>query len=348
MSEGLKVGFIAPLSIAAVNGGVRNQVFRTAEGLQKLGVEIIFISPWEHFNAQDFDLIHLFSAGPETSNIANLVCKSGAKLIVSPVFFSNRSSSVIQKAIQAEKLTKFLGSGIRSDFSIKADICQLAERVLPNTTAELELIQNGFNIPFKKLSVIPNGVESRFSEATPELFIKEYGCSDFVLFVGQASASRKNVLGLLEAAPRINSKLVIIGGINDTDEYGKKCLALINQNSNIIHIPTLMHDSDLLASAYAACNTFVLPSMYETPGIAALEAGLAGANIAITERGGTKDYFMHFAEYLNPKSVENIANAVNTSLSKKKEYSLKKHILEHYTWDKVAEQTLIEYKKVLQ
>ena len=57
---------------------------------------------------------------------------------------------------------------------------------------------------------------------------------------------------------------------------------------------------------------------------------------------------MDFAEYLNPNSVDSIANAVNTSLSKKKENSLKKHILEHYTWDKVAEQTLIEYKKVLQ
>jgi len=43
----------------------------------------------------------------------------------------------------------------------------------------------------------------------------------------------------------------------------------------------------MLASAYAACDVFVLPSMFETPGIAALEAGLAGAKIVITKYGGT-------------------------------------------------------------
>ncbi len=347
MSEGLKVGFIAPLSIAAVNGGVRNQAFRTAEGLQKLGVEITFISPWEQIHFEDFDLVHLFSAGPETSGMASLVQKSGTKLVVSPVFFSNRSASIIRKAIQAEKLTKYLGSGIRSDFSIKADICRLAEKVLPNTTEELQLVQDGFNISSEKLYVIPNGVEARFSEATPDLFIKEYGYSDFVLFVGQASASRKNVLSLLKAAPEINSKVIIIGSINNTDSYGRQCLELIEKYPNVVHIPTQPHDSNILTSAYSACHTFVLPSMYETPGIAALEASLAGANIAITERGGTKDYFSDYAEYLNPNSVESISDAINASLSKTKNELLKKHILTNFTWDKVAEQTLIEYKKVL-
>ena len=36
------------------------------------------------------------------------------------------------------------------------------------------------------------------------------------------------------------------------------------------------HDDPLLASAYAAARVFALPSWFETPGLAALEAALAG------------------------------------------------------------------------
>ena len=46
-----------------------------------------------------------------------------------------------------------------------------------------------------------------------------------------------------------------------------------------------------LASAYAAARVFALPSWFETPGLAALEAGLAGCAVAITPYGSTRDYF---------------------------------------------------------
>ncbi|MFA5668439.1 MAG: glycosyltransferase family 4 protein [Balneolaceae bacterium] len=342
----MKVAFVAPLSISAVNGGVRTQAFKTAEFLTKLGVEITFISPWEHVELDDFDIVHIFSAGAETLNMAVTNHSKDTKLVVSPVFFSNRSASIIRKSIRGEWLLKKIGSGIRSDFTIKAEICRMADRLLPNTTEELQLVKDGFRIDSKKLAVVPNGVEERFANSTPDLFIKKYRMEDFVLFVGHASAPRKNVLGLLKGAHHLNKKLVIIGSFSN-DAYGNECLNIAQNNNDILLIDTLEHDSELLSSAYAACNTFVLPSYYETPGIAALEAALAGANIVITKFGGTTDYFKNFAEYLNPNSVESIYTAVNKASLKVKNSELKEHILRNYTWEKVAEKTLTEYKKVL-
>lgn len=54
----MKVGFAAPLSLAAVNGGVRTQVMQTAHHLRLLGVDVEFI----HFDQQhfDYDLVHIF------------------------------------------------------------------------------------------------------------------------------------------------------------------------------------------------------------------------------------------------------------------------------------------------
>ncbi|MBO6524497.1 MAG: glycosyltransferase family 4 protein [Balneolaceae bacterium] len=339
----MKVGFVAPLGIAAVNGGVRTQALQTAEALGKLNVEVDFVSPWQE--GIEVDITHVFVAGPDTLGILRRCSELGIKTVLSPVFFSNRSATTIASSLKAEKMLSKVGSGIRSDFGIKAEACQIADLVLPNTPAEAELIEKGFEINSSKILVVPNGVETRFKNSTTDSFIKKYGFKDFVLFVGQAGAPRKNVIKLLEVAPKIKAPIVIIGSLYD-DEYGQQCKKLANTAGNITFIDTIDHDSELLSSAYAACHTFVLPSKYETPGIAAMEAALAGANIAITEKGGTRDYFKDWVEYLNPQSNDSIVKAVNLSLRKKKSQDLKNHILNHYSWGEIGRRTLDAYNKL--
>ncbi|MEQ9310411.1 MAG: glycosyltransferase [Balneolaceae bacterium] len=339
----MKVGFIAPLEIAAVNGGVRTQAIQTAEALKKLGVEVQFVSPWQQ--SLEFDLAHIFVAGPSTIGIIQRCKELGIKTALSPVYFSNRSAPVIASSLKIEKLISKIGPGIRSDFGIKATACNLADVILPNTTSEANLIAKGFGIDPSKINVVPNGVESRFVDTSSDLFVEKYGIKNFVLFVGQAGAQRKNVIKLIEAAPNIQSQIVIIGSFYD-DNYGNKCRQLASKSTNLTLIDTLEHNSELLSSAYATCHTFVLPSFYETPGIAAMEAALAGANIVITERGGTNNYFKNWAEYITPESTKSIYEAINQSLKKEKKNELKTHILNNFTWDKVAEKTLENYKKL--
>lgn len=339
----MTVGFIAPLGIAAVNGGVRTQALQTAGALNKLNVEINFVSPWQE--SLEVDIAHVFVAGPDTLGILKRCSELGIKTVLSPVFFSNRSATAISSSLKAEKILSKIGSGIRSDFGIKAEACRIADLVLPNTTAEAELIEKGFGINPSKLVVVPNGVENRFTDSTPDSFIKKYGLKDFLLFVGQAGTPRKNVIKLLEAAPKIDAPIVIIGSLYN-DEYGLNCKKLADVAGNVTFIETLDHDSEMLSSAYAACHTFVLPSQYETPGIAAMEAALTGANIAITEKGGARDYFKDWAEYLNPESSDSILRAVSASLTKKKNNELKNHILNHFSWDEVGRKTMEVYKKL--
>lgn len=336
----MTVGIAAPLSIAAVTGGVKTQVFQTVHHLRELGVEVEFINLEQ--TRFDYDLVHVFTASPETLGIAKQVHEKGLPLVVSPVFFSNQGARVIRLSLFVERLLSKLGSGIGSEFGIKAQICQWANMVLPNTKQELELIRDGFGIPEHQLRVIPNGVESRFSLASPDLFMETYFKKDFVLFVGQAGAPRKNLKLLLEAAPRIQAQIVVIGNFYD-NEYSRECLRLVNNTDNVLLIETQAHDAPLLASAYAACKVFVLPSFFETPGIAAMEAALAGAEIVITNRGGTQEYFGAFAEYIAPTSVEELVHAIHKKLQSTSSDVLKKHILANYTWDKVAQQTLQVY-----
>lgn len=340
----MKIGIVAPLSVAAIHGGVRTQALMTAKGLQDLGHEVHFISPWD--NGFSFDLVHIFSAGPETIGLSNYLAKQNIPFVLSPVFYSTRSASFIALSLYVERLLSKAGSGIRSDFGIKSEMCKMADLILPNTSHEALLIAKGLVIDTEKITVIPNGVEERFAEADPELFSEMYSLQDFVLCVAQAGAPRKNVKLLLQAAPHIPADIVVAGAF-DESTYSKECLRLAAEADNVHLIGHLDHDDPMLSSAYAACHTFVLPSYYETPGIAALEAALAGAHIVITRYGGTVEYFGDMASYIEPDDALALAHSVQKTLDTQPSSQLKQHILESYTWNEVARQTETAYGKLI-
>jgi|AntRauTorckE6833_2_1112554.scaffolds.fasta_scaffold05148_6 glycosyltransferase involved in cell wall biosynthesis len=342
----MKVGYVAPISIAAVNGGIRTQALSTIQHIKAFDVQPFLLSPWDDLHALELDLIHVFGASIENVGIADQLYSLGIPFVISPVFYSNRSAKVINRAIKIEKLGAIAGQGIRSDFSVKADLCAKANLVLPNTSDEFRLIEQGFSISPTKIEVVPNGVEDRFAESNPDLFIEKFGIKDFVLFVGQAGAPRKNVRKLLEVASSLDTKLVIIGSFHE-DDYGNECKSMAAGSKNVVLIDTLEHHSELLASAYAASKVFVLPSMYETPGIAALEAALAGSNIVITQYGGTKDYFEDHAEYIDPNSTSSILKGLQIALEKKASEELSDNILDTFTWQKVSQKTFDQYKRIL-
>jgi len=78
-----------------------------------------------------------------------------------------------------------------------------------------------------------------------------------------------------------------------------------------------------------------------------LEAALAGAKIAITPHGGTRDYFGDMAEYVNPYSIESIRKGIEKALNTPRNPALREHIKNNFTWEKIALDTLEVYKRVL-
>ena len=345
---GMKILMVAPLSIGIVHGGVRMQSLKTAEHLQKLGVTIDFYNPWDETDPESYDLIHIFLAANETLAIANRLGERNCRVAVSPVFFTRRSASIVRQTINAESIGSKLFKGIFSDYSIKASVCKAADIVLPNTSAEADLIHDGFGIPREKIAVIPNGVDGHFKDATPDLFNGTYNVRNFTLFVGDASAPRKNILNLLQEHTELDHPLVIIGKLDESD-YSKQCLKIINSRENIHFLGPMDHDDSMLPSAYAAADVFTLPSQFETPGIAALEAALAGCRIAITEVGGTKEVFGEHGHYIDPEKKGSIMQAIRSAheASSGSDNGLRDRLLKEYTWERVAEKTLKAYQKML-
>ncbi len=341
----MKITMACYQSVSLIHGGPRVQILKTKSELEKLGVDVVLFQPWGPSSQTQCDIFHLFSANLGTFHLARNIEPLGTPLVTSPIFFTQRSARSIRLTLAIEHTLKHLRTGIWTDYGFTEQICKWSRAVLPNTADESRLIELGLNIPAEKISVIPNGVDPRFEFGNADLFKKKYGVERFILNVGHIGPARKNVLSLIRALRTIDYPAVIIGKIIGKD--GERCVKEAAENKNILIIPGLENESEMLASAYAACDAFVLPSLFETPGIAALEAALAGAKIVITPHGGTRDYFGTMVQYVDPHSVDLIRVGILAALNEHRNDDLRRHIKKEYLWSKVAEKTLAVYKKIL-
>lgn len=342
----MKVTVASYQAVSILHGGPNTQIRNTMKHMASQGVEVSFFDPWTSFKHKDSDVFHLFAANIGTYHLAREISTLGIPLVVSPIIYGNRSPAFIRNALLLARLAGKIGAGLWSDYGVTAQICTWARKVLPNTRAEAALMSNGLGIAQAKIQVIPNGVDERFAGGDPSLFKAKYGIDKFILNVGHIGHGRKNVLSLIRALSHIDHPAVIIGRIIKS-EYGEACVREASNYRHILLIDGLDNDSDMLASAYAACDVFVLPSMFETPGIAALEAGLAGAKVVITPHGGTKEYFGDMATYVEPGSVAGIRNGIIKALSRARTPVLQDHIRREFLWPRIAEKTAQVYRDVL-
>ena len=332
-------------------GGAGVQFLKTYEYVKKAGVDAKKFDMHTD-KLENFDVFHNFEMNRDTWNIFSMAKEEGMGLAVSSVYWppvnvfkSDEKMKDLGKLI-FEKFANFWPSQFNpffiaypyKGFLNKADI------ILPNSLMEARTIAKRFGIPIKKFHVVPNGVDKKFINAKPDLFIKKYKMRDFVLFVGRIDP-RKNILRMIRAVKKLKLKTVIIGHTSPKLQYYLEMCKKEAEGADIHFLGSFPAESEILMSAYAAAKTFVLPSWFETPGLVALEAGLAGCNVAISSGGSTTEYFDKYAEYCDPSDQTSIERAIENAHKKYKNNSLKNHILKNFTWEIVAKRTIEAYKK---
>lgn len=327
-------------------GGAEVQLLKTREYiLARGGIAVSLYDKWRE-RITDFDALHIFGLDVSNYPLVRVAKRNGVPIIISPIYWP--ATYFLWKNRQITKLgyvgiVRLLRWVYPLPFDYAKRMLDAADLVLPNSEIEKTLVARHFAVPKEKIAVVPNAADPRFFHATPDLFTKTFKLRDFVLFVGRIEP-RKNVLKLIKAMQYVDADLVIIGEASDA--YGAKCIAA--STDRVHYIGRLEPDSPMLASAYAAARCFVLPSWFETPGLAALEAGLAGANVVVTSRGSTKEYFKSFVEYVDPGwPPKRMAQAIIRSLTRPKNEELRLHILTNYTWEIVAGRLTTLYKNLL-
>ena len=282
--------------------------------LERMDVCVDLFNPWGRID-DDCKIFHYFSVQPGSSHFCNYIKKQkGLKLVISPNLWITHET---KKQYPFDEIW---------------NLFEIADRIVVNSDMEGNYMSDVFSMPREKFATVYNGVEDDFLiQESPSLFQSKFALKKpYVLCVANIEP-RKNIAAFLDAMRQFPQyDFVVIGHIRD-GEYARMCKSIGGERLKII--PPLNYNSTLLHSAIAGCVFFAMPSILETPSIAALEAACAGAKILITEGGSTREYFGGSVVYLDPFSVESMIEGIDKVTEWTNEHSMWA-VRHNYLWSK--------------
>jgi glycosyltransferase involved in cell wall biosynthesis len=338
----MKVAFVCNPFSNLFRGGAEVQLDNTMMALEKQGVIVDLISYERTRSLESYDLVHFFRVEQSYKTLSDYLNQVGLPYVVSPIMFPDNYLRNIYYKIGA--IASNTGLGRPLVIGEKVSFLRDASVLYPNTVSEASVLRK--LCPRVSIELVPNCAEDIFYESThisTELFYRQVQDMNmpFVLNVARIEP-RKNQLRLIKACNEIGIPLVLIGSIRN-QEYWSKCKS--EAKIKLIHLDQVT-DKNFLISAYKACSVFALPSTMETPGLVAMEAALQGCAIAITNRGGTLEYFQGKASFLNPFSVSSIIEALLNELKSVRQ-SNSSNIPPFLSYSDIAGKYIESYAKLL-
>ena len=184
--------------------------------------------------------------------------------------------------------------------------------------------------------------------------LKEDQSLNYLLYIGVLE-ERRNIKFLFDTFAEVceknsQTRLVMIG--KGKSDYVKSCFDYadtLNITDKIIHIDALPQNE--LKRIYEICDVFVFPTKFEIFGMVLLEAMAFGMSVVSTHNGGSSTLIIDnkYGTIVGDFDKTKWANAICTYLDNpdlrsdvRKEAS--ERILNEFTWDKIAEKILNEYR----
>jgi glycosyltransferase involved in cell wall biosynthesis len=200
-----------------------------------------------------------------------------------------------------------------------------------------DLVRRG--IDPSKITVIDNCLET-----FPELSDEE---GEFILNLGRM-VKTKGLDYLIEAMRQVDYKLVMCG----KGPESKKIEKLVRKYGlqDRVDMRGWVSEEEKLR-LMSTCKFFVMPSIYEAYGLAALEALSYGKPIVCTDVDGLPGNVKDAGYYVKPKDPEGLAKGINEMLT---DDSLRKQLSENaikvsraFTWDDQIAKTEKLYRAIV-
>lgn len=336
----LKVLFVSRSNLTTVPAGDMVQVLNTKRALEALGIQVDLVVRTEP-KVQGHTLIHLFNTIPihEIMPVYNWAKQTGLPLVLSPIYWD--AAGWVAESADAQGQEWRL-NWWRETQELRKQVIAGADLLLPNAQAEAEKIRADFGLSSLSYKVVPNAADKLYACGNPQAFRRRFKIRGDFVFCSARIDPRKNQLALIEALADTDFQLVFAGNGSDAG-YFRRFQAKLGPK---IHHLGLLQPRDL-ANAYAAAKVHALVSWYDTPGLASLEAALAGCQIVTTERGSAREYFGSQAFYCQPNDLGSIRRAVVSAYQAPRSPGLRRLIAEKYTWEQVGRVTKQAYLELL-
>lgn len=356
----MKVAFIARSTLYTSPGGDTRQADLTARHLRKIGVHVDVLLTNQSIDYGQYDLLHFFNI-IRPADILRHTSRTKVPYVLSTIFVEYGHEA--DEGGLRGRLHKTIGTDGVEYIKAVARRLKNGERIrsvayimrghrravikaalgaailLPNSESEYRRLVQRYGVR-RPYHVVPNGVDTERILAKYEKLPDYNGA---VICMGRIEP-RKNQLRLIQALRGSGYKLIICGAASPNHAaYEQRCREAAGDDCTFAG---WLNSSELFA-AYASAKVHVLPSFFETTGLSSLEAAAMGCNIVITDRGDTRDYFGENAWYCNPEDIHSVRAAVDAAYAAPYDESFRTYILEHYTWERAAQETFAAYKQII-
>jgi glycosyltransferase involved in cell wall biosynthesis len=235
-------------------------------------------------------------------------------------------------------------------------ILPAADRVISISNVMTEDFRKHVNYPIDQVRTIYHGVNEKFHVETDEVRLararEEYELPErFILFVGHLYP-QKNFSVLARAFARLKNdiphRLVVAGRPRwkaDADLRLIEDLGIANRVDSLQFVP-----NDDLPLIYNLADCFVYPSLYESFGLAQLEAMACGCPVIGANSGAIPEITCGTAMLFDPRSPEDLARAI---LTVTQDAGVRRDLVDRalvrardFTWERTARETLNVFKEL--
>lgn len=350
-------------------GGDSTQLIETKRALEYLGVTVEVSDSLDR-DMRGFDIAHVFNI--QTSDMGVVFVEQakqyGIPVAVSTIYWDfSEIDKYISKTFPSSKHLplKILG-GInwrllyiakqawscnrRRLIKKKAKkMLEMADMILPNSYAELEIIVQAFKMPWLRAisMIVPNGaINPRrvINNGTEINSIQKELPIPYVLEVA-AINPLKGQLSIIKALLDYREIPLVFVGRGLDSAYGKECQRFADKRGNVYFLGEIKHEN--LGLIYSCAKVHVLPSLRESPGLATLEAATYGANCVVSIYGPVTEYFGQNAWHCDPLHNQSIRVAILEAWHAPRSEKLKQRVLSSFTWEHAGKATLAAYEQIL-
>ena len=310
-------------------GGVQHRIRKTVSALREKGVSAEYFNQFES-NVALCDILHVFGYTCENLGLIRCAKAYGKKVVISPV-----APLINGRKIDFYRMLSHFP--IQTTYKLLIQSIQLADLVIVETKKEADFIRKHYRIPLERIEIIPNGAEE-ITVADESVFDAIGKKCKYILHVGRFDEN-KNQINVIKAMRKTNIDVVFAGGASHMDlKYYDLCKKEAEGYANFHFLGWLDADSPLLRSAYANADTFVMPSYYETFGLVIVEAGIAGAKLALSSTLPILDYeAFKDCKTFNPADITEMRECIMEVINMPANATLANRIKHDFSWKAVAQ-----------
>jgi hypothetical protein len=288
-----------------VRGGGEYELLSIADGLRQMGLTVDIYGPYSH-PLESYDVVLHFSVHSGGIELLRQIKANGKPIVLWTNFWVDHLDESSRENINEHvRLSDYV------TFKSVAERAHFLERV---------------SVPDEKTVLCKAVADMSYLKSAPRaLFPELYGIRDYALWLGLIEPN-KNQLAVIEPLREKGIPLVLVGKYRDKTYY-EACRKAGNDNT--LFIDGLPQRSEIVRSAFQNALFYVELS-HEPAGLSALEAGLSGCRLLLSDSAWSREHFLDHAEYVNQTSREDISAGIDRIMNyPRKNEALGPHITQY-------------------